>query len=203
MSTFHRQLSLFKVSLIICWTLDELFHQHRHIDCIHPMFYCWRWNYSGFLKKTRYSMYVKGTFRDAKNRLIFQLDVRRVAALLGINANALDIFLCIFAVLRVPSIVYYVLAFPLSVWHRKQQHWMNKCLGAAGDTDSFCHFLLFYIVWNRMDDFYGNCKIRLKSWIFKHCEQSLQTILYNLANTGVVEAESMLLLRCLPHPLHS
>ncbi len=93
-----------------------------------------------FLRTTAYFMHVKGTFfpEQSKNRLIFQLDVRWVAALLGTNANVLDIFLCIFAVSRVASIVYYVSAFLLSVWHPKQQYWMNKCLEAAGD--GFCHF---------------------------------------------------------------
>lgn len=60
-------------------------------------------------------MYMKGTFfpslEESKNRLIFQLDVQCAAPLQGMNANLLDIFLCNSAVLRVPSIVYYVYAF--------------------------------------------------------------------------------------------
>lgn len=52
-------------------------------------------------------------------------------------------------------LLYGVSAFLLSIWHAKQQHWMNKCLEAAGNTDSFCYFfLLFYIVWNRIDFFF-------------------------------------------------
>lgn len=90
-----------------------------------------KWQYFLFLRTTPYFIYVKGTSSSekSKNRLIFfQLDVPWVAPLLGMNANVLDIFLCIFAVLRVPSIVYYVSAFLLSVWHPKQQHWLSECL---------------------------------------------------------------------------
>lgn len=89
-------------------------------------------------------MYVKDTSfsEKIKNRLIFQLDVQVVASLLRMNANVLDMSLCILAVLRVPSISYYVPAFLLSVWHPKQQHRMNKWLEAAGD--SFCHFFFFF-----------------------------------------------------------
>ena len=92
----------------------------------------WRWNDSiSCFWGQHHILFMWKAHLPLKNLRIgwfFQLDVPWVAPLLGMNANVLDIFLCIFAVLRVPSIVYYVSAFLLSVWHPKQQHWLSECL---------------------------------------------------------------------------
>lgn len=161
-------------------------------------------DYFLFLKTTTHFRCVKGTFLcDAKNRLSFQLDVQWVAPLLRINANVPDIFLCIFEDLRVPSIVYYVSAFLLSVWHPKQQQWMNKCLEGAGDTDSFCHFYfctLFGIEWMIFMEIaryvWSLEYLNTASKVYKLFCTTLQ-LLYAEA----IEAANVLLFRC--YLLHS
>lgn len=97
------------------------------------------------------------------NRLIFQLDMQWVAPLLGINANALDIFLCIVSLESAISCVLCI-SFPPVCLTPKTTALNEQVSGGCWKHWQLLSFLLLYIVWHRMEDFFVKF---LKSWIFK------------------------------------
>lgn len=121
--------------------------------------------------------------------------------LLGINANAFEIFLCIFVVL---SAIYWILCIsfspfcltPKTTTKNKKRCW--RLLPSFPLLNNICGII---------DVFHGNVK-SLIYCIFKNCKQSLQTILYNLVNIQVVEEANVFAFEkmekndfCLPQPI--
>ena len=130
-----------------------------------------KWQYFLFLRTTPYFIYVKGTSSSekSKNRLIFPARCAVSSTSPGNEckcAGYIPLYLC-----SLESTIYCILCIGFSpvcltpkttaLTERVPRGLLKKA-----SVIFYFFFLPLYAVWDRMDDFYGNGKIRLKSGIF-------------------------------------